>query len=221
VSEPIQEGILREIDEELRKDQLHKLWSRFGKILIGVAFVIIISVAGYKAWQYYDLTNRGELGERFASTLELTKKGGGELALNALKDFQAEASHGYKMLANFRAAAVMANGGDRQGAIAAYGKLAKDNSLDIIYRDLAILLRTIQQMNDSNRDSATLSKSLASLSDDNNPWRYSARELIAIIAKDTGNTAKAHKLFNALIDDKTTPKGIRLRAKELLSGMAK
>ena len=219
MSEPIQEGIMREIEEELRKDQFSILWKRYGKVLIGVVFIIISTVASYKVWQNYDLTNRGHLGERFATIFELTKKGDGEQALNALKIFQDEATQGYQMLAGFRAAALMANGGDIVGATAAYDKLANDSSLDIIYRDLAILLRTIQQLN-INQDITSLTNSLAPLSDDKNPWRYTARELIAIIAKESGDTTKARKLFTALIDDETTPKGIRLRARELLTGIA-
>ena len=219
MAEPIQEGILREIDEELRKEQFSKLWMRYGKILIGVAIVIVSSVAGYKAWQSYDVTNRGQQGERFAAIIRLASEVNGEGALDALTAFQADASQGYQMLAGFQAAALMADGGDGQGAAAAYDKLANDNSLDIIYRDLAILLATIQRMN-SDGYSASLTTALASLAADNNPWRYSARELIAVLAKQSGDTAKARKLFTALTDDATTPQGIRLRARELLAGLA-
>ena len=219
MAEPIQEGILREIDEELRKEQFSKLWMRYGKILIGVAIVIVSSVAGYKAWQSYDVTNRGQQGERFTATIRLASEGNGDAALDALTAFQADASQGYQMLAGFQAAALMADGGDGQSAAAAYDKLANDNSLDIIYRDLAILLATIQRMN-SDGYSASLTTALASLAADNNPWRYSARELIAVLAKQSGDTAKARKLFTALTDDATTPQGIRLRARELLAGLA-
>jgi hypothetical protein len=219
VAEPIQEGILREIDEELRQDQFTKLWKRYGKILIGIAIVIISSVAGYKAWQSYDVTYRGQQGERFSATIRLVGEGNREIALDALTAFQADASQGYQMLAGFQAAALMADGEDGQGAAAAYDKLANDNSLDIIYRDLAILLGTIQRMN-SDGDKTSLITDLESLAADNNPWRYSARELIAVLAKQSGDKSKARELFTALTDDATTPQGIRLRAKELLAGLA-
>ena len=219
MAEPIQEGILREIDEDLRKEQFAKLWMRYGKILIGVAIVVVSSVAGYKAWQSYDVTYRGQQGERFAATIRLAGDGNGEAALNALTDFQADASQGYQMLAGFQAAALMADGGDGQGAATAYDKLASDKSLDTIYRDLAILLGTIQRMN-SGGDAASSTTALASLVADNNPWRHSARELIAVLAEQSGDKAKARELFTALSDDATTPQGIRLRARELLAGLA-
>lgn len=219
MAEPIQEGILREIDEELRKDQFAKLWMRYGKILIVFAFIIVSSVAGYKAWQNYDVTNRGEQGERFAATIDLAKNGDKVVALETLTAFQNDASQGYQMLAGFQAAALMADGGDVQGATAAYDKLANDDSLDTIYRDLAILLGTIQRMN-SNGDTVSLITSLGVLANDKNPWRYSARELIAVLTKKSGDKGKARELFIKLTDDKSTPQGIRLRAQELLSGLA-
>lgn len=219
MAEPIQEGILREIDEELRQDQFAKLWKRYGKILIGVAILIIACVAGFKAWQNYDLTSRGEQGERLSATMRLAGDGNGAAALDALTAFQADASQGFQMLAGFQAAALMADGGDAHGAAAAYDKLAQDNSLDTIYRDLAVLLGTIQRMN-SGGDTASLTIKLAALAADNNPWRHSARELIAVLAKQSGDKAKARELFTALTTDATTPQGIRARANELLAGLA-
>jgi hypothetical protein len=219
VSEPIQEGILREIDEELRKEQFAKLWMRYGKILISIAFVTVSSVAGYKAWQNYDVTNRGEQGERFAASMDLANKGDREVALETLIDFKADASQGYQMLAEFQAAALMADGGNFQGAAAAYDKLANDASLDSIYQDFAILLGVIQRMN-SNDAIDSLITSLDMLTADKNPWRFSARELIAVLAKQSGDKDKARKLLIKLSDDKSTPQGIRLRARELLSGLA-
>ena len=216
MAEPIQEGILREIDEELRKEQFSRLWMRYGKILIGVAIVIVSAVASYKAWQSYDVTNRGQQGESFAETLRLIGESNGEVSIEALTSFQADASHGYQMLAGFQAAAQMAIGGDGQGAEAAYDKLANDNSLDIIYSDLAILLGTIQRMN-SGDDTASLTAALAPLAADSNPWRHTTRELIAVLAEQSGDKAKAREIFSALTNDANTPQGIRLRAKELLA----
>ena len=36
--------IFREIDEELRQERFEKLWQRYGKVVIGAAVGIIVSV---------------------------------------------------------------------------------------------------------------------------------------------------------------------------------
>jgi len=218
LAEPIQDGIFREIDEELRQEQFGKLWKRYGRILVTFAIIIVAAVAGYKAWENYDLSNRGKQGEQFAASLRLASGDNTEAALDALKIFNEDAAAGYQMLSGFKAAALMANSGDGQGAASAYDKLAGDNSLDAVYRDLAILLGAVQRLN-SGEDTGTVTSRLAPLAADNNPWRHSARELMAVLAEQSGDKAKARELFKALSEDAATPQGIRQRAGEMLSAL--
>ena len=219
MAEPIQDGIFREIDEELRQEQFTKLWKRYGRIFIVGAIIIVGSVAGYKAWESYDLSSRGEQGERFAAVLRLAGDNNPEAALDALKIFNADAGGGYKMLSAFQAAALMAKAGDSEGAGAAYDQLAADGSLNAVYRDMALLLGAVQRINGGG-DTAALSNSLAPLTADENPWRHSARELLAVIADQSGDRAKARTLFQALSDDATAPAGMRQRAGEMVSALA-
>ncbi len=219
MAEPIQDGIFREIDEELRQEQFAKLWKRYGRIFVAVAVIIVASVAGFQGWKAYDLSSRGKQGERFAASLRLAGDGNAEAALDALKLFNQEAGSGYKMLSAFQAAALMANGGDAAGAEAAYDTLAADGSLDKLYRDLALLLGSVQRINGGG-DTAAVASKLETLTAEDNPWRHSARELLAVLAEQSGDRAKARKLFKALSEDATTPTGIRQRADEMASVLA-
>ena len=218
MAEPIEDGILREIDEELRQDQFAELWKRYGRIIVTGAFLIVASVAGYKAWENYDISSRGQQGERLAAALRLSADGNQDAALDALTTLKAEAGTGYQMLSGFQAAALMARNGDGQGAAAAYDTLAADSSIDSVYRDLAALLGTVQRLNGGG-EATELTSILAPLSADDNPWRHSARELLAVIASQTGDKTKARELFKALSEDATTPQGIRQRAGEMLSAL--
>ena len=219
MAEPIEEGILREIDEELRQDQFALLWKKYGKFFLGVAAIIIATVAGYKGWENYDISSRGQQGERFATSLRLAQEGNEQEALDALKAFSAEAGTGYQMLSGFKAAALMADQGDAAGATAAYDKLVDDNSLQSVYRDLAVLLGAVQRLN-AGEDTVALTTRLAPLSADDNPWRHSARELMAILADQSGDKTKARELFKALSEDQAAPQGIRQRAGEMLAALS-
>lgn len=219
MAEPIEEGILREIDEELRQDQFALLWKKYGKFFLGVAAIIIATVAGYKGWENYDISSRGQQGERFAASLRLAQEGNEQEALDALKAFSAEAGTGYQMLSGFKAAALMADQGDAAGATAAYDKLVDDNSLQSVYRDLAVLLGAVQRLN-AGEDTVALTTRLAPLSADDNPWRHSARELMAVLADQSGDKTKARELFKALSEDQAAPQGIRQRAGEMLAALS-
>jgi hypothetical protein len=42
------DAIFREVDEELRREQLAKIWQQYGTYILGVASLIIVGVGGWK-----------------------------------------------------------------------------------------------------------------------------------------------------------------------------
>ena len=42
------DSFIREVNEELRQDQLHNLWKRYGALAIAAAVVVVLAAA---AWQ--------------------------------------------------------------------------------------------------------------------------------------------------------------------------
>ena len=93
------------------------------------------------------------------------------------------------------------------------------NSIDKIFRDLAILLEATQLINGGG-DLGTLEPKIANLDTENNPWRHSARELIAVISLKSKDKTKAQKIFSAIVEDAMTPQEMRRRAQEILSGFS-
>jgi hypothetical protein len=61
---------------------------------------------------------------------------------------------------------------------------------------------------------------LARLAGDGNPWRFSARELQALMALKSGQTAEAERLLKQLVADPQVPAGVRERAEILLATSA-
>ena len=47
--------LFQEIDDELRQDKASKLWKIYGKYVIAVAVIVIISVASYRFWEQSNL----------------------------------------------------------------------------------------------------------------------------------------------------------------------
>lgn len=212
-------GLLREIDEELRQEHYSKLWSQYGKLVIGAAVALVVGVAGYKGWQAYDISHRGELAEQFSAAVVTEIDGDLAKAHEAFAAMGAEASGGYGVLARFRAASTLAQQGDRTGAAAAYAVLASDTGVEQQYRDLATILGTLNELDTA--DPASVIARLAPLTGDDNPWRFSARELTALAAIRIGDAQRASELFNQLIADPATPSGVRARAQELLAATDK
>lgn len=208
-------SLLREIDEELRQEHYSLLWARYGKFLIAAAIILVASVAGYKGWQAYDISRRSELADRFSLAVATELSGDLEQAHQAYNALSASASGGYEVLARFRAASTLSQKGDQTAAAAAYAALAGDNGIDRQYRDLALLLGTMNDLDSA--DPAAIISRLAPLTAQDSTWRFSARELSALAALRAGDRQQAVNLLNQLIADTAAPSGVRARAQELLA----
>ena len=155
-----EDSLIREIDEELRQDQFHKLWSRYGKLILIAAGLCVAAAAGYQFWVKYDLDTRQALGERFVAAQKLAETGSTEAAVKAFKDLAGE-SRGYGMLARIQEAGLLAKTGDTAAAIAAYDAIAGDSGADKLYRDLAVILAAGLEVNDPGTDTQKVKDRLA------------------------------------------------------------
>src|SRR5207253_11401823 len=67
--------IFREIDEELRRDNLLKLWSRYGKYVIAVAVLALVIAGAIVAWRELQASERRAQGQRYSNARALVRDG--------------------------------------------------------------------------------------------------------------------------------------------------
>ena len=209
--------IFREIDEELRRDNLQKLWARYGRYIIAVAVLALVAAGGIVGWRDHQLSERRAQSTRYASALSLA--GNGKEA-EAVKVFGiiAREGGGYAVLASFEEAGLLAKSGDKKAAAAAYDRIAATSEYDLNLRGLAVLLSVIQQMPEA--DPQTTIDRLAPLTASGNPWRLTAIELTALARLKSGDKSGALSLFKSLADDLATPQSLRARAAEMTAALA-
>jgi hypothetical protein len=209
--------IFREIDEELRRENLLKLWSRYGRYIIALGVVVLVVAGGIMAWRDHQLSERRAQSTRYAAALTLVRDG---KDAEAAKVFAAIAQEGggYATLATFEEAESLAKSGDKKGAVAAYDRIAGDGRLDPIFRDLAVLLSVMHGMADS--DPHTTIDRLAPLTVEGSAWRPTAIELSAIARLQSGDKSGALASYKSLADDPTAPQGLRARAAEMAAALA-
>jgi len=75
--------IFREVDEEIRRDELKATWDRYGIHLIAVCLAVILGVGGYKGWQAYQKSRAEAAGSRYAQAVELAQASKSDDAFNA------------------------------------------------------------------------------------------------------------------------------------------
>jgi hypothetical protein len=209
--------IFREIDEELRRDNLLKLWQRHGRTIIIVAVVILAAGGGYAAWRQHLDSERKAVSTRYFGALSAIGAGKDADATKMFGDL-AQTGGGFALLARFEQASLMVKSGDKAGAIGIYDSIAKSSDADPEFRDLAVLLSAMHGMPDT--DPKTTIARLAPLTESGKPWRPSALELTAAADLKSGDKPAALKIYKELADDLSAPEGLRSRAAELAAALA-
>ncbi|HJZ21907.1 MAG TPA: tetratricopeptide repeat protein, partial [Bradyrhizobium sp.] len=125
-----------EVDEDVRRDQLKKLWDQYSIYIIAAALLIIAAVGGWRGYQYLEAQKAAEAGTTFDKAVELSEQNKHAEAEAAFESLAASAPSGYRMLARLRAAAEAASR-DPQAAVKMYDEIAADGGVDAIDRDLA------------------------------------------------------------------------------------
>ena len=207
--------IFHEVDEEVRRERLKKLWDRYSIYVIGAAALIVAVIGAWRGYEYWQAKQAAAAGAAFESALSLSEAGKHDEAEAAFTKIAGEAPAGYRMLARFRAAADLAQVKPPE-AVKTYDELAADTSLGTTLQDLAAVRAGMLVV-----DNAPLSEMQRRLDPASAPersFRHTARELLALSAWRNHDFAAARRYIDMIATDAETPAGTRARA-EVLSAL--
>jgi hypothetical protein len=207
--------IFQEVDEEVRRERLQRLWDRYGVYFIALAVLIVVGVGAFRGYQYWQNKRAAEAGAQFEQASTLAEQGKHAEAQTAFEKIAGEGPSGYRVLAQLRAASELANT-DAKAAVAAYDAIAADNSLEQGLRDLAALRAGMLLVDTAPLDE--MRRRLEPLSEPGRTFRHSAREMLALSAWRNNDVTTAKRYVDMVNDDPETPQGVRSRV-ELLSAL--
>lgn len=205
--------IFQEVDEEVRREQLKKLWDRYGNLFIALCVLIVAGVGAWRGYEWYQGKEAAKSGTAFEQAVTLAEAGKSKEAEAAFAKIAADGTAGYRVLARLREAAALVPT-DRQAAIKAYEVIAADGSVGQPIQDLAAVRAGILLVDTASY--ADMQKRLEPLAAPDRTFRYSARELLALSAWKAGDMTAARKWTDMMMSDPDTPAGSRSRA-EILS----
>jgi hypothetical protein len=206
--------IFREVDEEVRREQLKRLWERYSIFIIAAAVLLVAGIGGWRAYEYWEGKKAAEAGARFDSALTLAEQGKHGEAEAEFSKLSKDSPSGYKTLSRFAEAAQLAQR-DPKAAIAAYDALASDNTLPLLQRDLAGIRAGLLMADTS--PYAELQRRLEPLTAGERPFRHTARELLAFTAWRGGDAAAARRWYEMMVTDSDTPASTRSRVEVLMA----
>ncbi len=208
------ETLFREVDEEVRREELENIWNKYGSWFMALCLGIIVAVAGIKGWQYYQKTQAEAGGKAYFDAVEKLKT---DKAANADEVFAKIVQNhaGFGSLARLQMAAAKAKSGKIADAVLAYDAIAADTSVDIPLRQLADIKAAYLLADTTGLEQ--LKKRLAPYSDAHSPWRNAAREILAIGAYRASDYPQAAQQLQDILADIQASPAARQRATMFLA----
>lgn len=208
----------REVEEELRNDQIKQLWDKYGVYVAGAVAAILVGLGVYQQVRSSQHAAAQAAGAKFETAREALTSNKAPEAAAVLADIAKTGPKGYATLARLQQAATNAAADKTNEAVAAYEAVAADTSGDPILRDLARLQAAALRLDAA--DWTEMQNRLTPLVDERNAFRANAREFLGLAARKANRTDDARKLFIQILGDAKASKSLKDRVTGYMQGIA-
>lgn len=211
------EAFLREVDDAVRASDLTSFWTRYGRWLLLAIVAALLAFGGWIVYQNNVKAAAGEKSEVFVDAMDKLRAGdekGGRAKLATLtKADQA----GYRAMAQLVEANLLGEDGDIKKAVAIYAKVASDDSLPQVFRDLALIRQTSAEFD--SLGAQTVIDRMKPLAKPGHAWFGSAGELTAIAYMKLGKDNLAGPIFAQIAKQEDVPQTLRSRAQQMAGAL--
>lgn len=192
--------LYREIEEDIRRERVQKLWHGFGKLMVAASVAVILFTAFVVIMQNHRQARATEQTMQLLQGIDRLRVEDYKGAIVALNELTADTGSSYYGLAMLRKAQAQTALGDRESAAKTYQELAKN---DPVFGGLGNMLG-----ND------------ASEPDPKSPFYFSQEEWNGWQLMQRGKKDEAVATFTALRDDAQVPYSMHQRMQEVVRFIA-
>ncbi|MDQ3079995.1 MAG: tetratricopeptide repeat protein [Pseudomonadota bacterium] len=204
------ESFVREVNENLHRDQMAERAKRYGGVVVGGLLLFLLAVAGYLYWQDRQRKQAEAGTEQLTAVMQDIGAGRMTDAPARLDTLRQSDADGVKAVAALSRAALALQQGNRKLAATVYAEIAADDGLPKPYRDLALVRGTALDF-DSIKPDEVIAR-LQPLAVAGEPFFGSAGEMVAMALIAKGQKPAAAQLFAKIAADDGVPDSLRARA---------
>jgi hypothetical protein len=204
------ETFLREVDENLRRDQMQDFFKRYGALLIIAVILFLVASGGFIWWKQHEVKRSGAEVEKLAAIYKDVGSGKMDQAPQQLDELAKSGSKAVRASALFARGALALQQNDAKLAASTYKSIADDSGLPKPYRDAALVRQTALEF-DQLQPGDVIAR-LQPLAKPGEPWFGSAGEMTALALVKQGKRQEAGQLYAAIAKDQGVPQTIRARA---------
>ncbi len=211
------ETFVREVDENLRRDQARDFATRYGKWIVVGVLLFLAAIGGYLYWQHRQEQQAVADSEAMSKAFEKLNGGNAKAASGELATLAQSDNDMTRATALMAGAAIKLRQGDRSGASAVYRQIIEDDGQPQPIRDLATV-RLVQLDYDQLKPDEVITR-LGALAEPGKPFFGSAGELVAMARLAKGDRAGAGQLFAKIAADQSLPATLRARAVQIAGSL--
>ena len=200
------------MDEALREQEVFDALKRYGRTAAIVIVVFLIALAGYLWWDNHRKAAAGAQGEQLTLALDQVEAGRLDMGKAQVKDLT-DAGDGVGASARLLEASILVEQGKLAEARSGFAAVAADAKAPAAYRDLATVREAALGFDSLPADQVVAR--LKPLAVPGAPYFGSAGELLGAAYLKQNRNDLAGPLFAAIARDKTVPKSLRGRARQL------
>lgn len=200
--------IFREVEEDVRRERLEKIWKTYRGWFIALAVLVLAGVGGWQIWERRQLEQRTRSSDAYLAAQRISDPA---RAATAFADLAKQTKGGYALLAKMSQANAMSASGQGRQAVDLYKQIAEADSGEL---GATARLRAAWAQA-SFAPHAELEKLLAPLDREGSAWRPMAREVLAFSDYRAAKVKQAAGQYHALADDPATPEALRVRARAM------
>lgn len=201
------DSFIDEVTEAVRRDRLFAMFRKYGWIGV-VVILLIVGGAGYQSWSQSRAEARAQaFGDALLDAVDI---GNDPDRLSAFAAIPADG--GQVAIQNLLMASAPA--GDKAAALEALDRLARDEAVPAVYRDLAVLKKVLIQGQDTPVDQRRAD--LAAIDVPGRPLRVLVEEQLAYLLVEEGKPAEAAAALSTLFVDQEVPQAMLQRLAEAI-----
>ena len=205
---------VQEVDEKLREERMKSMAVRYGPWIGGAVLAFLLGIGGWQWWREHQTNQSRAHADLYVAAQRLAAENdldGAKAAFAALRD---QGPRNYRVMAMLEHAAVLAEQGDLEAALAEFDRAA-EAAPDPTMRDTARLRAAFiaAEINDF----ASLQQRLAPLIEAQSSFSFLARELLGIEAWEAGQLDLARSTLEGLTLAFDAPPAVQERAQIALS----
>ena len=201
--------ILRQVDEDLRKDRLLRIWKLYGIYIVSFVLVVLISLAGYQYYLFSAKSKNEIILEKYISAINSTDL---NVAISQLIELDESSNPYIKGLAKLKRAELYFTSEKKDMALDLLESISRDDSLDEVIKDLALYKYLMVQLDVLDKD--LYIKIIDSKHLEDSKFKYHFKELKALKLLIDGDQNDSMEVFESIINNENSPIDLKIRSEK-------